>query len=102
MGLREACVDAFGCDAVLTSFFNDFIFYRQSDSMLPFLPSDAGAISAEVDALLSRHNFRNSVYFGQANDVTTPGGTDSQEDVDVTDTVDAFESCCTHVERAKH
>ena len=71
--------------------------------MLPFLSSDHGAISTEVDVIPSCHNFRDSVSFGllQANDVTTLCRTDSQEDVDVADTVDTFESCCTHVERAK-
>ena len=66
-------MDAFDYDAVLTTFFNDFLYYRQSDSMLPFVPSDPGATSAEVDAIPSCHNFRNSVSFGllQANDVTT-------------------------------
>ena len=71
--------------------------------MLPFLPSDPGAISSEVDVIRRRHNFRSSVSFGllQANDVTTLCGTDFQEDVNVADVVDAFESCCMPVERAK-
>ena len=87
----------------LPAFLNDFLFYCQSNPMLPFPPSDPAATATEIDAVSSFHNFRNSVSFCllESDDVTTFCGTDSQEDVDVTDAVGAFKSCCTHVERAK-
>ena len=102
-GLQEACADALDCDAVLTSFLNDFLFYCQSNPVLPFSPSDPAAITAEVNAVSSCHNFRNAVSFRllQSDDVTTFCSTESQGNVDMTDTVDAFKGCCTHVERAK-
>ena len=72
--------------------------------MLPFPPFDPAAIATEVDVVSSCHISLNSVSFCilQTNDVTTVCGTDSQEDNNVVDAVDAFKSYCTHDERAKH
>ena len=103
MRLQEACADALDCDAALTSVFNDFLLYRQSNPMLPFPPFDRAAIATELDAVFSCRNFRKSVSFCllQSDDITTFCGTDSQKNVDMADAVDAFKSLCARVERAK-
>ena len=47
----------------LPAFFNDFPLHYESNPMLPFSPFDPAAITTEVDAVCSCHNFRNSVSF---------------------------------------
>lgn len=51
INLQEVCADALDCDAVLTSFFNDFLVYRQSDSVLLCHPFGRAVITAEVEAV---------------------------------------------------
>ena len=99
---RTHNADALDCDAALTSIFNDLFLYRQSNSMLPFPALDPTAIIAEKDAVSRCHNFGISVPFGllQSNNVTTLCSKGSQQGVDVADSVNAIDRCCTNVERA--
>ena len=71
--------------------------------MLPFSALDSAAITTETDAVSKCHEFGSSVPFGlrQSNNVTLCS-TESQQDVDVTDTVNAVGCCCyANVECAK-
>ena len=88
---------------VLTSFFNVFLLYSQSNPMLSFPSFDLAAIAAEVDTVSGCDNFRGSVPLGllQFDDVTALCGTGSQEGVDVVDAVDAFDSCCADIKSAE-
>ena len=71
--------------------------------MLPFSAFDPAAITTEIDVVSRCHDFGNSFPFGllQSKNVTTLCSTGSQQGVDVANTVDTVDRCCTNVERVE-
>ena len=68
-----------------------------------FPPFDPAAVTAEIDATSICDGFGIFVPFGllQSDNVKTSCSTGSQQGVDVADTVNAIDSCCTNVEHAE-
>ena len=71
--------------------------------MLPFPFLNPATITAEKDAVSRCDSVGSSVIFCllQSNDVTTLCSKESQQDVDVSDTVNAVDRCCANVKRTE-